>query len=138
MPLHDRVLEIKLSRVHRYNANINLFGITTIIAEFLPGGGILPYWRVDPVRLFPYLQPSGRLIAMCEVIFVAYIVFFIVKEASDLKKRGWKYWNDYWSWGEWSIICMAIVAIALRVYMFFLTAVSGHDRPYNSIQELIF
>ena len=35
-----------------YNANVNLFGIVTMVAEFLPGGGVLPHWRVDPVRLF--------------------------------------------------------------------------------------
>ena len=108
----------------RYNANVNLFGIATIVAEFLPGGGVLPYWRVDPVSLIPGLEPQGQVIQVFNLFFLAYIVYFMVKEVADLKKRGWSYWNDYWSWGEWSIIAAALAATGLFVYREFLTWVS--------------
>ena len=33
-----------------YNVNINVFVVATIVAEFIPGGGIRPYTRIDPIR----------------------------------------------------------------------------------------
>ncbi len=46
---------------------MNLFGICTIVAEFVPGGGILPYWRIEPVRLFQS-GPDGSFILFCQLV----------------------------------------------------------------------
>jgi len=38
---HTRAIFLEFSV---YNAQVNLFAICTFAAEFLPGGGIIPYW----------------------------------------------------------------------------------------------
>ena len=35
-----------------YNANVNLFGIATIVAEFIPGGGNLLYYFFAIIAIF--------------------------------------------------------------------------------------
>lgn len=39
-----------------YNVNINLFAVATLAAEWIPGGGIRTFTRIDPIRLItvPY------------------------------------------------------------------------------------
>ena len=56
---HTRAMFLEFSV---YNAQINLFGIVTIVAEFLPGGGIKPYWRIEPVRLLHHHESLGSFI----------------------------------------------------------------------------
>ena len=72
-----------------------------------------------------FFRPPGHFVLICEVLVMVYIVYFMTKEGSDMRRRGWGYWNDYWSWGEWSIILTALMAIGLRVYLMFLTQVSA-------------
>ena len=115
---HTRAVFLEFSI---YNANVNLFGIVTIIAEFIPGGGILPFWRIEPVRLLHHHEPSGKFIMYCEIFFVLYIFYFTIKEIIEMKRRKMAYWHDYWSWGEWSIIIAAFVALGLYIHRYFLT-----------------
>lgn len=83
---------------------MNLFGIVTIVAEFLPGGGIFPYWRIDPVRLLRHHDKAGGFILFCEIVFCFYLIYFIYKEAKMMYKLRRNYFKSYWSLAEWTII----------------------------------
>ena len=63
---HTRAVFLEFSV---YNAGINLFGICTIVAEFIPGGGIKPYYRIEPVRLLHYHESSGTFFLVRKPFF---------------------------------------------------------------------
>jgi hypothetical protein len=39
-----------------YNPGVNLFAVSTMLAEFRPSQGIVPSYRFEPVMLFPYMN----------------------------------------------------------------------------------
>ena len=57
-----------------YNAQANLFGIVTCVSEFQPGGGIIPTYRIDVVRLMRHHQGSGMFVILCEIIYLIFII----------------------------------------------------------------
>nr|XP_040566802.1 polycystic kidney disease 2-like 2 protein [Lepeophtheirus salmonis] len=115
---HTRAVFLEFSV---YNANSNLFGIVTIIAEFFPGGGIRPFWRIDPVKLFKHYDFVGIFELICEGIFVLVILYFTAKEMFNIKKLKGNYFKGYWFIGEWVVIFSAYVAIGLYIYRLMLS-----------------
>lgn len=63
-----------------YNAQVNLFAIVTIIGEFQPGGGVVPNYRIDIFRLMRYHQGFGAFVIFCELSYMAFIIYFAVRE----------------------------------------------------------
>ena len=116
---HTRALMLEFSV---YNANVNLFGIATIIAEFIPGGGIFPYWRFEPVRLLHHHESFGSFILLCEIIFVIFFIYFAYREIKLWRKEGFKeYWSSYWSYAEWGVILMSFVGLGIYIVRYVLT-----------------
>ncbi len=101
---HTRAIFLEFSV---YNTNVNLFAIATIVAEFMPGGGILPYYRFEIVRLLHGHEKLGRFILFCEVIFAAYILYFLAHQFVLMRRHKDQYWKSYWTLAEWGIIGMA-------------------------------
>ena len=112
---HTRAIFLEFSV---YNPQVNLFGICTFIAEFIPGGGIIPYWRIEPVRLLHHHQAGGTFNLICEIAFCLYIVYFIVKQLAEMKKQKGQYWKSYWTLAEWSVIGLSLMAVGLYSYRY--------------------
>ena len=105
-----------------YNANINLFGVATLVAEFIPGGGIKPFFRIDPVNLLRQHDPDGGFNTFALLLFGIFIIYYTIKELMELKRRGmFDYFQDYWSWGEWTIIFAGYGSAGVYLSKFFLT-----------------
>jgi len=101
--------------------NINLFVVATIAAEWIPGGGIRTYTRLDPVRLITHLSGYGILLYVCKFLFVVFIIYFIVREMGHIVQKKWEYWNSYWTYVEWFIILTALSAMGFYFYKVALT-----------------
>ena len=95
---------------------LNLFSIVTLVAEFIPGGGILPYARIDVIRLLHHHEASGTLIMVMEVCFVFYILYFIFGQLAEMKKLKKMYWKSYWALAEWTVILLAVVGAVLYAF----------------------
>ena len=54
---HTRAIFLEFSV---YNPQVNLFGIATVVAEFVPGGGIKPYQRFEIIRLLHHYEDTGE------------------------------------------------------------------------------
>jgi hypothetical protein len=89
-----------------------LFGICTIVAEFIPGSGVVPTWRIDAVKLVNEMDVSGWIIVLCQIAFVLFTIYFIVVQFASMWRHRWEYFVSYWSWLEWSLIGFAISAMA--------------------------
>ena len=58
-----------------YNANINLFGVVTFIAEFIPGGGVKPYFRIDPINLLRHHDPDGGFNTFALLLYAVFLIY---------------------------------------------------------------
>ncbi|XP_066985426.1 LOW QUALITY PROTEIN: polycystin-1-like protein 2 [Macrobrachium rosenbergii] len=109
-----RVVMIEFSS---YNAQVNLFGIVRIMAEFTPGGGITPSYRFDGIKLLQHSDNFGLFIIICEVSFVLFVLYYTYREIRLVCKDKRAYFTSYWSYAEISIILAsysAMVIYALR------------------------
>ena len=43
-----------------------MFAICSIVAEFIPGGGVVPYYFINPIRLIHSSGTWGNFIYFCE------------------------------------------------------------------------
>lgn len=93
-----------LAEFSAYNAQVNLFAIVTCIAEFQPGGGVVPNFRIDVVRLMRYHQGFGLFVILCELTYVGFIIFFTFREFRNWRNQGRDYFKSYWNWAEVHII----------------------------------
>lgn len=105
-----------------YNPQVNLFPVVTIVAEFLPGGGVVPNYRIDVVRLIRYHQGFGLFVVLCEVAYFGFIFYFTVREIANMKRHGFRYFASYWNWAELMVIIFSYSAIGLYVYRAILTS----------------
>ena len=98
-----------------YNPNINLVMISTILVEFLESGSILTSARFDPLNLFS--ESGGCVISfkiLSEIIFMAFVVFFMLIEIKNVFKRNLKeYFSEFWSYIDWSIIITAWISFTM-------------------------
>ena len=104
-----------------YNVNINLFAVATIAAEWIPGGGIRTYTRIDPIRLITPLTGYGVFVYICKFFFVIFIFYFFIREIGNIVLKKFDYWKSYWAYVEWFIILTALSAIGFYYYKRLLT-----------------
>ena len=115
---HTRAVLLEFST---YNPNVNLFAVCTIAAEWIPGGGIIPYYRVDPIRLITFFSGFGLLVYLCMVGFLVFICYFTLRELRLMVVEGCAYWRSYWAWAQWSVLLAAYSTVFLFFYKLYLT-----------------
>ncbi|XP_035210182.1 polycystic kidney disease protein 1-like 2 [Stegodyphus dumicola] len=104
-----------------YNAQVNLFVVSTIVAEFLPGGGIVPYYHIDPIKLLHYHTGAGLLQLGCQIGFLFFTAYYTVYELSASCKQGKSYFTEYWNIAELANLCAAYAAISVEIYKMIIT-----------------
>ena len=104
-----------------YNANVNLFSINTVMAEFLDGGGIVPKWRFDPIRLIKFSGIQGTITTIAEMLFLIAIALFTLVELWKMKNQKCSYFSSYWNLTEVMILLVSYCTIGLYVYRYMLT-----------------
>lgn len=104
-----------------YNAQANLFGIVSCVLEFQPGGGIIPNFRIDVIRLMRYHQGFGLFVILCEMFYLGFIIYFTIREFKFWKQQGRIYLKSYWNWAEIFVIIMSYLAVGLYIYRLILT-----------------
>ncbi|RXG55683.1 Location of vulva defective 1 [Armadillidium vulgare] len=104
-----------------YNANVNLFCMCTVLCEFIDGGGLMPKWRFEPVRLIKDTGVKGLITTICELGFAAATIFFTFRELWEIKKMKLKYFVSYWNLAEMCIVIISYLAIGMYIYRTILT-----------------
>ena len=79
---------------------VNLFGIVTILGEFLNSGGVDPYYRIEPVNLLAYFTPVMLFEFVCQGAFLLGLVAMVVKEARKMYRTKRRYFSEPWNWCE--------------------------------------
>ncbi|XP_043202140.1 polycystic kidney disease protein 1-like 2 [Amphibalanus amphitrite] len=104
-----------------YNSQVNLFGIATIFAEAVPGGGFLPGWRFDGVRLIRHHAGFQTFVFICEITYMFFIIYFMVREIRDMIKQKKDYFKSYWVYSEIAIILLSWAAFIVYILRYIET-----------------
>ncbi|NXU75077.1 PK2L2 protein, partial [Oreotrochilus melanogaster] len=99
-----------------YNANVNLFCIVRLVAEFPATGGALTSSQFYSVKLLRYVTYRDYLLASCEITFCCFIVAFIIQEAIKIVKLKKEYFKNAWNWLEMLLLLASLLAIAFNIY----------------------
>ncbi|GAU89096.1 hypothetical protein RvY_01690 [Ramazzottius varieornatus] len=105
-------------QMNTYNPSTNVFSIMFLVFEFHQSGLIIPFHRIDTIRLM-YTDPMTPLdmaaivFGICAVIFLCFLTVSLVKDISDtLFQRSWKYFRDPWNWLEVFIVSLGWGTVA--------------------------
>ena len=113
-----------------YNAQVNLFGVVKIVAEFV-GGGILPYYRVDILSLTREWNVKGYITFACEILFILSTLYYIINSLGILKQMGVR---DFFK-EAWNIMDVFTIGLSLQtVGLLFKPLI---DRESNSIARSV-
>lgn len=58
---------------------------------------MLPSTSFKTVKLLRYVTPSDFFVLACEVIFCAFIVYYVVEELIEIRTIGIKYFANIWN-----------------------------------------
>lgn len=92
-----------------------MFGVVTILAEFHPGGGLIPNVRIDAIRLMRYHQGFGLFVLLCELVFVGFVVYFSVHEFRTFLNLRADYFRSYWNIAE--LVALGLSYSAMFFYI---------------------
>ncbi|XP_068242609.1 polycystin-1-like protein 2 [Palaemon carinicauda] len=105
-----------------YNAQVNLFGIVRIMAEFTPGGGVAPSYRFDAIKLLQHHDNFGLFVIICEVAFILFVLYYTYREIRLVCKDKKAYFACYWSYAEIAIILASYSAIVIYAVRYVATS----------------
>ncbi|XP_012664231.1 polycystic kidney disease 2-like 2 protein isoform X2 [Otolemur garnettii] len=99
-----------------YNANVNLFCIIRLVAEFPATGGILTSWQFYSVKLLRYVSYYDYFIASCEITFCIFLFVFTTQEIKKIKDFKFAYFRSIWNWLELLLLLLCFVAVCFNIY----------------------
>lgn len=99
-----------------YNPSVNLFAVSTLLAEFRPSGGVFTSFRFEPCNLLPYMSSALLLQIACEIIYLLFTVFFIVRLIKCLVVEKSDFFRQFWNLIDLSICAMSVTAVVVYFY----------------------
>ncbi|XP_054634535.1 polycystin-2 isoform X2 [Dunckerocampus dactyliophorus] len=106
-----------------YNGNINLFCIARLLVEFPATGGVVTSWQFQTVRLIRYVTSWDYFVALCEVMFCLFILYYVVEEVLEIRIHRLHYFRSLWNCLDVLIVTLSVVAIIMNITR---TAMVGH------------
>lgn len=117
-----------------YNAFTNFFSVVNILTEILPTGGCYPYPYIATTRLYRYIGAEAMVIMVVELVFFAYLLYYIVREVKELCFVGKSiYFCELWNYFDLFVIVSSVVTIVF--YFMRMTAMKAvienvNDNPF--------
>ncbi|CAF3607443.1 unnamed protein product [Adineta steineri] len=99
-----------------YNPNVNLFTLITILAEFLPTGGVYPSARFEPITLLATYDGFGIFKLICSIVYMGFIVYYMQREFRSAFRQRMAYFRDFWSYVEIGIIACSWAGLGVYVW----------------------
>jgi len=99
-----------------YNANINMFCIVKLVAEFLPTGGITTSHEILVQKLLRYISTKDNILFGFEVALIVFVVYYIVVESVELMVFRMNYFVQYWNVLDNIIIVQILAGAAISLY----------------------
>uniref|UniRef100_T1ISY4 PLAT domain-containing protein n=1 Tax=Strigamia maritima TaxID=126957 RepID=T1ISY4_STRMM len=103
-----------------YNAQVNLFGVITLLAEFIPGGGIETDYFIDGIQLLSYETNMGYFIMACQITYMMFIISFTITTLKLFCQHRCQYFKSYANTNEFLLILCSCTALGIAIYRFFI------------------
>lgn len=104
-----------------YNPGVNLFAISTLLAEVRPSNGFFPSYRFEPATLLPYMNSVMLFQIACEITYLIFTVYFVVREVRSFIRLKINYFKQFWNLIECSICGMSVTSVVLYFYRLIVT-----------------
>ncbi|GMT25065.1 hypothetical protein PFISCL1PPCAC_16362, partial [Pristionchus fissidentatus] len=98
-----------------YNGNLNLFCIIKLMFELPATGGVIPKASFSTMRFIRYVSTFDYVVLVCEGIFCAFTLFFIVEELIDFCKTRLSYFKEFWNIVDLVVIGLSLTCIGLSI-----------------------
>mmetsp|Transcript_23757 Transcript_23757/g.33472 ORF Transcript_23757/g.33472 Transcript_23757/m.33472 type:complete len:1014 (-) Transcript_23757:40-3081(-) len=131
---------ILVVRFWTFNPVLNLVYAATLAFEMPSGGGVIPRADQHAIQLDRYAGPNGKYQSIMEILFVAFLFFFIALEFKEMKHDGIKtYCKDGWNLFDWIMLILLLVTIIIRLLVIFsLDTLPVNDgQTYVEISDLV-
>ncbi|XP_004744946.1 polycystic kidney disease 2-like 2 protein isoform X1 [Mustela erminea] len=99
-----------------YNANVNLFCIIRLVAEFPATGGIITSWQFYSVKLLRYVSYYDYIIASCEITFCIFLIVFTTQEGQKIREFKSAYFKSVWNWLELLLLVLCFLTVSFNIY----------------------
>ncbi|CAF4101680.1 unnamed protein product, partial [Adineta steineri] len=98
-----------------YNPNVQLLIAVTLLAEFLPTGGVYTTARFEPINFYTF---TSILQLVCTILYIFFIIYFIIIEIRLLFELRLKYFYQFWSIIQLGIIGCSLGSIGVYFWRF--------------------
>lgn len=100
-----------------FDSSTNLFSAASYIFEALPLGGATTFKRINTMSLYGARTTGSRSItAVCELIVLLMVFYFIVAEGIKIWKEKCKYFKSAWAYVEMAQILAATATVVLSIF----------------------
>ncbi|CAH1773828.1 unnamed protein product [Owenia fusiformis] len=118
----DRQTRVVFIEFTVYNANINIFTVVTLMAEFPASGGIIPYATLHSFRLYMHEGAQGLYNLACEIIFIIFLGYLIYQQFNVCRRVGRKgYFSAGWHVFDFLTIIGSLIAIVMYFMRYAMT-----------------
>lgn len=114
-----------------YNAQINLFSAGTFLIEFLPTGTLLPYSKIDTLRIYRYLGNNSDILKAVEIIIALVMVFLLYRVIKNIYKQRKSFFGFFWNWIDLLQVVFGLLAVALYFVKMVVLNKSMNDLKTN-------
>ncbi|CAF3958264.1 unnamed protein product, partial [Adineta steineri] len=98
-----------------YNPSVQLLTAVTLLAEFLPTGGIYTTAHFEPINFYTF---QSILQLVCTILYIFFIIYFMIIEIRLLFELGLKYFHQFWSIIQLGIISCSLGSIGVYFWRF--------------------
>ncbi|CAF0947824.1 unnamed protein product [Adineta steineri] len=98
-----------------YNPSVQLLTAVTLLAEFLPTGGVYTTARFEPINFYTF---TSLLQLVCTILYIFFIIYFMIIEIRLLFELRLKYFHQFWSIIQLGIIGCSLGSIGVYFWRF--------------------
>ncbi|CAF1417311.1 unnamed protein product, partial [Adineta steineri] len=98
-----------------YNPSVELLTAVTLLAEFLPTGGIYTTARFEPIDFYTF---TSILQLVCTIFYIFFIIYFMIIEIQLIFELRLKYFHQFWSIIQLGIIGCSLGSIGVYFWRF--------------------
>ncbi|CAF0990631.1 unnamed protein product [Adineta steineri] len=98
-----------------YNPSVQLLTAITLLAEFLPTGGIYTTAHFEPINFYTF---TSILQLVCTIFYIFFIIYFMIIEIRLLFELRLKYFHQFWSIIQLGIIGCSLGSIVVYFWRF--------------------
>lgn len=97
------------------NAESNLVTNVAYLVELTSFGLFKATYKIQTYKIFIYDGYEGMVLAVLQLIFVAYILWYTFLELLEIRAQGWAYLKDFWNYVDWANLIILYIVIGLKL-----------------------